>query len=126
MKKGKHVFKEGMKWILGHEGRLDFWRDSWSDLGPLRSILHGPVPLESFNLKVKDVISPYGWIWSAIPFDLPQDIKESIQAVPFPIATRNVDKLAWKGFFKGGFSSKGTYRLATQPSKSAPFPGSWI
>ncbi|KAF3960849.1 hypothetical protein CMV_014464 [Castanea mollissima] len=69
---------------------------------------------ESLNLKVKDVISSHGWNWSAIPFDLPQNIKESIQAVPFPIAARSVAKLAWKGSSKGGFSSKGVYNLATQ------------
>ncbi|XP_075655084.1 uncharacterized protein LOC142625285 [Castanea sativa] len=62
----------------------------------------------------------------AIPFDLPPEIKESIQAVPFPIAARSVDKLAWKGSSKGGFSSKGAYRLATQSLKAFCFPGSWI
>ena len=85
-----------------------------------------PIPLDSSNLKVEDVISPHGWLWSAIPFDLPLEIKESIQAVPFPIAAKNVDKLAWKGSSKGGFSLKGAYRLATQPSKANSFPGSWI
>ena len=28
LKKGKQVFKEGMKWILGKESQLDFWSDS--------------------------------------------------------------------------------------------------
>ena len=115
-----------MKWIPGHDSQLDFWRDSWSDLGPLRSILHGPLPLEASNLKVKDVISPHGWLWSAIPFVLPPEIKKSIQVVPFPIAARSVDKLAWKGSPKGVFSPKGAYRLATQPSKANVFPGAWI
>lgn len=108
------------------ESQLDFWRDSWSDLGPFRSIMHGPIPLQSVNLKVKNVISPYGWCWSAIPFELPQDIKENIQATPFPIAARSVDKLAWKGSSKGGFSSKGAYSLATKSFESAFFPSSWI
>ena len=44
LKKGELVFKEGMKWIPGHDSQLDFWRDSWSDLGPLRSILHAQSP----------------------------------------------------------------------------------
>ena len=83
LKKGEHVFKEGMKWISGHESNLDFWLDSWSDLGPFRSIIHDPIPLESTNLKVKDVF--HGWNWSDIPFDLPLDIKESIKAVPLPL-----------------------------------------
>ena len=94
------------------------------DLGPIRSIIQGPIPLQSVNLKVKDVISPHGWCWSGrstIPFDLPQDIKENIQAIPFPIAARSVDKLAWKGSSKGGFSSKGAYNLATKSLESASF-----
>ena len=77
------MFKEGMKWISGHESNLDFWLDSWSDLGPFRSIIHDPIPLESTNLKVKDVF--HGWNWSDIPFDFPLDIKESIKAVPLPL-----------------------------------------
>ena len=126
LKKGEHVFKEGMKWIPGHESNLDFWLDSWSDLGPLRSIIHGPIPLESTNLKVKDVFLPYGWNWSAIPFDLPSDIKESIKAVPLPIASRSGDRLAWKRSSNGDFSSKGAYLLATKPSEAVLFPSAWI
>lgn len=98
-------------------------------MGPIRSIIQGPIPLQYVNLKVKDVISPHGWCWSGrstIPFDLPQDIKENIQAIPFPIAARSVDKLAWKGSSKGGFSSKGAYNLATKSLESASFSGSWI
>lgn len=115
-----------MKWISGHESNLDFWVDSWSDLGPLRSIIHGPIPLESTNLKVKDVFLPHGWNWSAIHFDLPSDIKESIKAVPLPIATRSGDKLAWKGSSNGAFCSKGAYLLATKPTEAVSFPGAWI
>ena len=120
------MFKERMKWIPGHESNLDFWLDSWLDLGPLRSIIHGPIPLESTNLKVKDVFLPHGWNWSAIPFDLPLDIKESIKAVPFPIASRSGDKLVWKGSSNGDFSSKGAYLVATKPSEVVPFRGAWI
>ncbi|KAL0014735.1 hypothetical protein SO802_001804 [Lithocarpus litseifolius] len=35
--------------------------------------------------------------------DLPPEIKESIQVVPFLIVARSVDKLAWKGSSKGKF-----------------------
>ena len=126
LKKGEHVFKEGMKWISGHESNLDFWLDSWSDLGLLRSIVYSLIPLESTNLKVKDVFLPHRWNWSNIPFDLPLDIKESIKAVPLPIVSRSGDKLAWKGSSNGDFSSKGAYLLATKHSEAILFPGAWI
>lgn len=126
LKKGEQVFKEGVKWIPGHESELNFWLDSWSDLGPLRSTIHGPIPQESINLQVKDVALPHGWNWAAIPFDLPSDVKESIKAVPFPITTRGGDKLAWKGSSNGAFNSKYAYLLATKPAEAGSFPGAWI
>lgn len=115
-----------MKWIPGHESSLNFWLDYWLDIGPLRPILQGAILQESINLKIKDVISPYGWNWLVIPFDLPLNIKASIQAVPVPIAVRSCDKLAWKGSLKGDFSSKSAYLLATNPSEFESFSDSWI
>lgn len=126
LKKGEYVFKEGMKWILGHESKLNFWRDNWLDFGPLRSIIHGLIPQESFNLKVSNVISPHGWNRSVIPFNLPPDIKESIQAVSIPIATRSTNRLVWKGSSKGAFSSKSAYLIATKPTETNSFSRSWI
>ena len=37
LKKGEGVFKKGVKWIPGHDSSLNFWSDTWSKLGPIRS-----------------------------------------------------------------------------------------
>ena len=37
LKKGERVFKKGVKWIPGHESGLNFWSDTWSNLGPIKS-----------------------------------------------------------------------------------------
>lgn len=34
LKKGEAIFREGIKWIPGHESNLNFWFDCWFDHGP--------------------------------------------------------------------------------------------
>ena len=60
MKRGKKVFKKGVKWIPGHEGSLNFQSDCWSNIGPIRPHIQGSLLQASVNLQVKDVISPFG------------------------------------------------------------------
>ena len=55
LRKGEEVFKKGVKWVLGHNSKLNFWYDCWSDLGPLRNLIQGPFPREIENLKIRDV-----------------------------------------------------------------------
>ena len=86
--KREDVFKNEVKWILGQDTSLNFWYDCWLNLGPIRQLIHGPLPRDIVNLKIKDVAAPYGWDWSVIPFELPNDIKAEIQAIPTPILTR--------------------------------------
>ena len=68
MKIGKDTFKKGLKWIPRHESNLNFWADCWSNLGSIRALIQGPLPLDSSTLKLKDVISMGRWDWSKIPF----------------------------------------------------------
>ena len=58
MKRSEEVFKKGVKWIPGHESCLNFWSDCWSNIGPIRPHIQGPLPQDSVNLQVKDVLSP--------------------------------------------------------------------
>ena len=112
LKKGEGVFKKGVKWIPGHESSLNFWFDCWSNLGPIGSQIHGPLPQASDNLQIKNVLSPIGWNWSTIPFELPSKVKADIQAVPIPLVARCSDKLAWKFSSKGDFDIRSAYLLA--------------
>ena len=97
----------------GHNSKLNFWYDCWSDLGPLRNLIQGPLPHETENLKISDVCSTSGWEWSTIPFEFPLEIKAIVQAVPTPIFARSGDKLAWKFSPKGDFDARSAYLLAS-------------
>ena len=126
VEKREEVFKKGVKWVPGHNSKLNFWFDCWSDLGPLRNLLQGPLPHETENLKVRDVCTTSGWDWSSIPFDFPPEIKASVQAVPTPIFVRNEDKLEWKFSPKGGFNARSAYLLASDYQDTITFDGMWI
>lgn len=126
MKRGEEVFNKGVKWMPGHESCLNFWSNCWSNSGPIRSHIQGLLPQESINLQVKDVLSPSGWDWPNIPFELPPKVKADIQAVPIPLVARCSDKLAWKFSPKGDFDLRSAYCLATNSSSNDSFSGSWI
>ena len=126
LKIGEATFKKGLKWIPSHESNLDFWSDCWSNLGSIRALIQGPLPLDSVNLKLKDVISLRRWDWSKIPFNLPLKIKDEIQATPIPLIARNNDKLAWKYSPKWSFDIGSAYLIATNLMEAKSFAGSWI
>ena len=100
--------------------------DRWLNIGPIRQLIHGPLPRDIVNLRIKDVATPYGWDWSVIPFELPDNLKSEIQAIPIPILTRGIDKIAWSPSPKGTFDLKSAYCLAINPLKTETFAGKWI
>ena len=67
-----------------------------------------------------------GWDWSTIPFELPLEIKASVQAVPIPFFVRSGDKLAWKFSLKGDFDARSAYLLASDYQDTNTFDGTWI
>ncbi|KAL0006828.1 hypothetical protein SO802_008330 [Lithocarpus litseifolius] len=126
LKKGESVFKKGIKWVPGHESNLNFWSDCWLNSGPIRSSIQGPLPQGSANLTLKDLHTPYGWNWAAIPFEIPPEIKADIQAVTPPVVARSSDKLAWKFSAKGSFDMKCAYLVASDHLETDSFSSSWI
>ncbi|XP_065622049.1 uncharacterized protein LOC111985840 [Quercus suber] len=56
-------------------------------------VIQGPIPCESVDLKVRNVVSANGWDWSAISFELSDSIKLELEATPFVVASRGCDKL---------------------------------
>ena len=110
----------------GHESNLNFWSYCWLNSGSIRSSIQGPLPQGLASLTLKDLRAPFGWNWSAIPFELPLEIKADIQAVPLSVPARSSDKLAWKFFAKGIFDMKSFYLLATNMMEAESFLGSWI
>ena len=126
LRKGEEVFKKGVKRVPGHDSKLNFWYGCWSDLGPLRNLIQGPLPRETEILKIRDVCFTSGWDWSIIPFELPLEIKASVQAVPIPFFVRSGDKLAWKFSLKGDFDARSAYLLASDYQDTNTFDGTWI
>ena len=67
MLRGEETFKKGIEWIPGFESSLDFWNDNWTNYGPLRSTIQGPLSREAASLKIKDVVDYAGrWDWTSI------------------------------------------------------------
>ena len=125
LKKEEDIFRQEIRWILGYNSSLSFWKDCLSNLGPIRSTIQGPLAQDASNFTINDVTGPFGWKWAAIPFDFPPEIKEVIQEVPTLVA-RNGDKMALKHLAKGGFDMKSTYLLATNSGNTKLFSSTWI
>ena len=49
--------------MVGRDSELSFWHDNWFSVGPLRSLVQGPLSIEEENLRVKEVVSTDGWDW---------------------------------------------------------------
>ncbi|KAL4621362.1 hypothetical protein ACB092_06G222000 [Castanea dentata] len=97
-----------------------------SNLGPIRAHIQGPLPQDLTNLKLKDVISLGRWDWSKIPFNIPLEIRDVIQAIPIPLIARNNDKLAWKFSPRGSFDMRSAYLIVKNLVEAGTFAGSWI
>ena len=61
IKKGTTTFLKEARWSLGKDSNLNFWGDSWSELGPLRSVIQGPIDLDTERLRVKDILVDGFW-----------------------------------------------------------------
>lgn len=72
------------------------------------------------------MLSPIGWNWNTIPFELPSEVKTDIQAVPIPLVARCSDNLALKFSSKRDFDMRSAYLLAINFLGNDSFSGSWI
>ena len=63
MRKGEDIFRKGVSWMVGRDSELSFWHDNWFSIGPIRSLVQGPLSIEEENLRVKEVVSADGWDW---------------------------------------------------------------
>ena len=85
MKKGMEVFTKGSRWAIGRDSTLNPWQSYWTEKGPIRHLIQGPLPRGAEVLEIKDFIKDTGWDWDQIPFDLPPSTKMMIQATPDPL-----------------------------------------
>nr|XP_023896924.1 uncharacterized protein LOC112008814 [Quercus suber] len=125
IKKGAATFVKGARWSLGKDSNLNFWSDSWSELGPLRSVIQGPIEPDIERLRVKDILTDGSWDWNKITMELPTSLKMKIQATPSAMFAPTEDKLSWSSNPRGVFDLKSAYSLATD-NEPCQFDGEWI
>ena len=89
-------------------------------------MIQGLLTREAAHLEVKDAIINSRWDWDWIPFVLPVDIRDLIQAIPMSITSKGSDRLAWMGSAKGGFDVKSAYSLSVDSTIMPPFSVGWI
>ena len=125
IKKGRTTFVKGARWSLGKDSNLNFWSDLWSDLGPLRSVIQGPIEPDIERLRVKDILIYGSWDWTKITMEWPMNLKMKIQATPSAMIALTKDKLSWSPNPCGVFDLKSAYSLATN-NEPCQFDGEWI
>jgi hypothetical protein len=59
---GNEVFSKGIRWVIGNGHSTSFWHDTWVGNGPLREVIHGPIPPFEESFCVVDVIEGVGGI----------------------------------------------------------------
>ena len=126
MKKGMEVFTKGSRWAIGRDSTLNLWQSYWTEKGPIRHLIQGPLPRGAEVLEIKDFIKDTGWDWDQIPFDLPPSTKMMIQATPLSLTGRGGDKLTWARNPRGNFDLKSAYSLAMEAAPDPLFSTSWI
>lgn len=92
--RGSSIVNAGSHKLIFSGRNTSFWHDSWCNSGPLYKSVSGPLNVEDSNLKVCDVLSDHGiWDWSKVSFVLPENISNSILAVPRARPCRMMTKL---------------------------------
>ena len=112
--------------MVGKESSLKVWHSNWTSKGPLRNMIQGPLTWEANQLKIREFLVDTGLDWSKIPFELPLDIKQVIQATPISLTGRGKDVLAWSESPQGKFELKSAYKLAEGFDAESQFESKWI
>ena len=89
-------------------------------------MIQGPISQKANRLEIKDIMLDVGWDWEKLTFDLPDEVKGLICAIPISTLGGGVDKLAWAGSSNGSFDVKSTYGIAMESSNIIAFSASWI
>ena len=126
MKKGMGTFNKGCRWLVTKNSTLNIWHNNWTNGGPLRKLIQGPISQEANRLEIKYYMLDVGWDWEKLTFELPDEVKGLISAVPISFLGGGLDKLAWAGSPNGSFTVKSAYGLAVKSSNATVFLASWV
>lgn len=96
-------------WSLG-PGMVDFWLDTWCELGPLSSLL--PAHRDKPHFLVAEFLGREGWNRDRLLQWLPCHLVDVIVEVPFDLDGQ--DRIMWTGSATGCFSLISTWELCRQ------------
>lgn len=126
MKRGGHVFMQGVKWKVGTNSTLNFWNDRWLTVDNLRGMIEGLLRRDEELLSVKDLRNEGRWDFSRCSFDLPGNLISLLKAVPIPMNHQGEDWLVWASPPSEEFEQKNAYRIARGDCEPAnAFEGKW-
>ena len=126
MKKGMGTFNKGCRWLVTKNNNLNIWHNNWPNGGPLRKLIQGSISQEANRLEVKDIMLDVGWDWEKLTFELLDEVKGLICAIPISTSVGGSDKLAWVGSSNGSFDVKSAYGIGMESSNAIAFSASWI
>ena len=116
---------KGLKWTIFNGRSVNFWNDFWLPLGPIRSLIEGPLSCQEAALIVWDV-KELGV--ANLSLQLPNFIIQAISATPFANNAELQDSSVWVFSKNGDFSLSAAYILAKglNPLNLCTSPISWI
>ena len=124
MKKGMGTFSKGCRWLVTKNSTLNIWHNNWTNGGPFRKLIQGPISQEANRLEIKDIMLDVGWDWEKLTFELPDEVKELICVIPISTLGGGLDKLAWSGSSNRSFDVKSAYGIAMESSNATVFSAS--
>ncbi|XP_074266081.1 uncharacterized protein LOC141588541 [Silene latifolia] len=113
--RGWNILKDHLLWSIGDGSTISLWDDPWLDLGPLRTLVLGPLSLPSSAAKLNSIISNGVWALDSLDFVLPDLITSAILSTPIPTTSRP-DVLSTSLAPKGKFSISAAYSSLCHPN----------
>ena len=79
-------------------------------------------------MMVVELLSGQGqrWRWERLSFELPQEVKDRIKAIPLSQVGSSEDLVLWKHSKDGEFSAKSAYLANISQDPAFTFHGAWI
>ncbi|KAF7837231.1 uncharacterized protein G2W53_005713 [Senna tora] len=127
---GKDLLDKGTISLVMNDNNTLFWTDNWTGLGPLTSIIQGPLNRNDHLMVVNQVALDLGkWDWERISFNLPLTIQHILNAIPCLKNSLTQDKKIWSLNSEGIIDLQSAYLLSLRSKETqAPQPASnkWI
>ena len=102
--------------------------DCWIRGKSLRELIEGPLNQHEVDMMVVELLGGQGqrWRWEKLSFELPQEVKEQIKAMPLSQVGRSEDLVLWKHSKDGEFSAKSAYLANISHDPAPTFLGAWV